>query len=606
MSFPRPPVSPGKPRRLSVVSQPPAKGSRPPAPFLIKASSNRLALVWGILLLSTLGLGCNLFRLQVLQAPLLLQQARQQQIVALRPFVPRRQIVDRRGNVLAFDQPVYTLYAHPRLFKQPKSELADQLAPILGKRPADLMTQFNQGPTGVQIEFSLPEGAAQQIEAMELDGLELIRRQQRIYPQQNLASSVLGYVNLDRQGQAGVEYSQQSFLERVVKVLHLTRTGSGSLIPNQERTVPLQVDEQRLQLTLDLRLQRVARSSLQKQLKQYQAKRGAVIVMDAMDGSILSLVVEPSYDPNEYSRFNLELFKNWAVTDLYEPGSTFKPLNVAIALESKAIQADDVFNDEGRIFVGGWPIEDYDYSSVGARGPLTVTEILQNSSNVGMVRIVQQMKRESYYRWLERLGLGQKSGIDLPFEIASQLKPREQFIASPIESATTAFGQGFSITPIQLVQMHATLANGGKRVTPHVVRGLIDASNQLQEQPDRAGSKRVFSSRTTRTVLAMMEAVVERGTGKPGRIAGYRIAGKTGTAQKANSAGGYSSHAKITSFVSIFPVEAPRYVVLAVVDEPKGDNAFGATVAAPIVKSVIETLIPLEGVAPAKVGSSTR
>ena len=270
---------------------------------------------------------------------------------------------------------------------------------------------------------------------------------------------------------------------------------------------------------------------------------------------------------------------------------------MAIALENGVIKPDDVFNDPGTIKVADHTIKNAEKH--GYRR-INIAQILQNSSNIGMVQIIQRLRPSVYYNWLERLGLGQKVDTDLPFEVRGRLKSQEEFIASPIEPATTSFGQGFSLTPLQLVQMHGALANGGKLVTPHVVRGLIDTKGQMHYSPTLPAPRQIFSSTTTQKVVEMMETVVTEGSGKASQIPGYRIAGKTGTAQKASPNGGYISGARITSFVAILPVESPRYVVLALVDEPKGENAYGSTVAAPIVKSVMETLIPIEQIPPSQ------
>jgi cell division protein FtsI (penicillin-binding protein 3) len=566
--------------------------------------------VWAVLMLGGLGLAVNLLYLQVTRAPALQKQAQEQQTSKTKPFVPRRPIIDRNGNVLAIDRQVYTLYAHPKLFKQTKAEIAAKLAPMLpikvragNTAETELLQNFNLAESGIKLADWLPQEVADRVGRMQIkdslvDGLELVRQQQRFYPQQELVADVLGYVDEERKGQAGVEYSQQNLLERSMPSIQYSKSIDGNWVPDGLSAGFVQLDDLKLQLTIDSRLQRAARIALKEKMDQHEAKRGTVIVMDARNGELLSMVTEPSYDPNKYFNFGLERYKNWAVTDVYEPGSTFKAINVAIALEAGAIKRDSVFNDEGRIYMNPWTIQNADYRSAGARGPSTVTDILKRSSNVGMVHIMNTMKPSLYYQALEKLGLGQSAGTDLPFEVTSQLKNREQFINSPVEVATTAFGQGFSITPIQLVQLNGALANGGKLVTPHVVRGLFDREGQAYWKLPRAVVKQVFSPETTKQVLEMMESVVDGGTGKAAQIPGYRIAGKTGTAQKASAGGGGYSKAIITSFVGIMPVNDPRYVVLAVIDEPKGGS--GGTVAAPIVESVMEALISIEKIPPSQ------
>ncbi len=563
-----------------------------------QASVSRLLIAWGVLMVATILLGINLYRLQIAKGAELQQRAQDQQQILLRPFVPRRPIVDRTGTVLALDRPVYTLFAHPKLFQVSRQAIAEKIAPILNKPVDQLLAKLNEADSGIRVEYALPEETMQRIKALQLDGLEEIRYQQRLYPQQDLMSGVLGYVNDDHKGQAGIEFSQQNLLERQVKSVRLTRMGDGSLMPDQVPGGFLSQDDSQLQLTLDSRLQRVALAALREKIKEYHAKQGAVIVMDATDGALLVLASDPGYDPNLYYKYPVERFKNWALSDLYEPGSTFKTLNVAIALETGAIKPNSVVNDEGQIYIDEWSIQNSDYSSAGGRGALSVGEVLKYSSNVGMVHVIQKMKADLYYSWLRRLGLGETVGIDLPSEARGQFKDRKTFTESIIEPATTAFGQGFSLTPLQLVQLQGALANGGKLVTPHVVRGLFDSKGRPYWQPAFRPERQIFSKATTQAVVTMMEAVVAEGTGKRAQVSGYRVAGKTGTAQKAAPNGGYLEGAKITSFVSIFPAEAPRYVILAVVDEPQGDDAFGGTVAAPIVKTVIQGLITLEKMPP--------
>jgi cell division protein FtsI (penicillin-binding protein 3) len=405
----------------------------------------RLLLVWGALLAATLGIGVNLYQLQLVQSPVLMAKARQQQMVNLRPFIPRRPVVDRNNNVLAIDRPVYTLYAHPKLFEESKEAIATQLAGILNRPSADLLKQFNLRDSGIRVSPAITEEIAEQISSLRLNGLELIQAYSRLYPQQNLVADVVGYVDLDRSGQAGVEYSQKKLLERPMQTVRLTKTGKGALMSDRVPENFLQVDDLRLQLTIDSRLQRAALLSLREQMQKFNAKRGSVIVMDARDGSLLTMVSEPSYDPNEYYNSDMTAFKNWALSDLYEPGSTFKPLNIAIALEKGVITPNNTFSDPGTIKVGGWTIKNAEPKDIKL---LSVPQILQYSSNVGMVQIIQRIKPDIYYDWLKKLGLGKAVGIDLPFETPGQLKSKKQFISSPIEPATASFGQGFSLTPI--------------------------------------------------------------------------------------------------------------------------------------------------------------
>lgn len=621
MMIPKVTLTSSRNRRRRRSQRHTAVTARPPRPAIAqryRSTRQRAALVWAILMVGVVALGGRLAYLQLVQGESLTQIARQQQAIVQIPRQTRRSIVDRQNNVLAVDRMVFTLYAHPALFKKDRQEVAEALSKVIEDSSADLLSQFRQQETGIQVSRNLSEEIADRIRALRLDGLELIPQQQRFYPQQSLFAPIVGFVNLEGNPQAGIEMAMQDQLllsqakagaDTATPPAAMPPTASDVATPDSKTeaetpqpiagTVGLAASaDYSLQLTLDSRLQRVAQQELQKTVAEHGAKRGTAMVMDVRDGSLLAMAVVPTYDPNEYYKADLESFKNWAVSDLYEPGSTFKPINVAIALEVGAISPNDTVYDQGQLKYGKWTIRNADYQSAGGHGTITISQVLQYSSNVGMVHIMDRLQDSTYYDWLQRIGLGHPTGIDLPAEVSGHLKNREQFINSAVESATTAFGQGFSLTPVQLLQLEAAIANGGKLVTPHVVRGLVDDQGELRWQPQRPNPQPLFSAETTQQVVGMMEDVVAKGTGKPAQMPGYRIAGKTGTAQKAITGGVYGK-GRITSFVAILPAEAPRYVVLAVIDEPKGENAYGSTVAAPLVKTINESLVVLAGVAPA-------
>lgn len=552
----------------------------------------RVLLVWLLLVAVALGLAGRLAQLQLLKGDTLQAIARQQQARQLNFNTSRHSIVDNQGIPLAVDRLVYTLYSHPALFRQPISVVAQTLSPLLDMPAISLTEQFKAQDTGIRVVDDLPEETARRIQRLRLDGLELVPNQQRFYPQQDLLSQVVGFIDVEGDAQTGLEIQYE---ERLTLPIPTIPKISGPALP--VASLPSQETAQQLQLTLDNRLQRVAQEALRQTLRTFGAKRGTVMVMDVHSGEIRAFAVEPTFDPNRYFDADLAWLKNWAITDLYEPGSTFKPVNVAIALEAGAIIPEDTLYDEGRIQIGEWTIQNADYDVKGAGGTLTITEVLKNSSNVGMVHMMEEMPASDFYEWLEKIELNRPTGINLPAENIPTLKDRKQFVNSRVDAATASFGQGIVLTPVKLLQLQAAIANGGYLVTPTVVKGLADDTGQFTWQPSPRQPKQVFSPDNAAAVLKMMETVVEDGTGDAAHIPGYRVAGKTGTAQKVTESGVYGS-GRITSFVGLIPVEAPRFAVLAVIDDPLGPDAYGGTVAAPLVKTVMESLVVLEGIPP--------
>ncbi len=569
----------------------------------------RLLLIWLFLTFAATGLGWRLYQLQIVKGEQLAKYAKQQQSYNFRPYIPRRSVMDARGNVIALDKVVYKVYVHPIMLNESKEVVAGKLANILTDRDKnEILKVLHSDNTGIVLARTITEDQGNNIRRLGFEGIDLEKRYARFYPQGELFADVIGYVDTEHNGQAGIEHSQQELLERDLSQLNLKsmmrvkRDGEGSIIPASLPDGIVQLDDLQLQLSLDLRLQRAARDSLQAQIQQFNAKRGAVIVMDVHTGEIVSLVSEPTYDPNNYSNYDFALYKNWTVTDSFEPGSTFKPINVAIALDEGVINSKSMVLDSPSTVIDGWPISN---ASKTGKGWVSITKAIEDSSNTAMIHTMKKLGREKYYQRLEQLELNRLMGVDLPFEATGYVKPKNIFTARDIETAVSSFGQGLSLTPLKLVQLHAAIANGGKLVTPHVVRGLVNSQGEIKFAPELK-VKQIFSPESASSVNAMMQSVVANGTGKAAQIDGYHIGGKTGTAQKHDGRGRYKADAKITSFISIFPSDKPKYVVFAVVDEPKGANTYGSTVAAPVVKDVIKAIIRTSGIPPSYTPTSRK
>lgn len=561
----------------------------------------RMRWVFGLLCVGLVGLMGRMAWLQLFQASELEARARSVQTQRTQPLGTRRPIIDRTGRLIALDEERYRLWVHPRYFNlpgddptriRPSADVAERLAPLLPLSAAEILKRIGNRPSGIKLLEGLDPKTAAAVRGAGISGVDLESYPHRVYPQGDLFANVVGFLNQDRVPQAGLEQSRHDDLQRHEQARSLRRGADGTPLPDNLDAGVFFGDDLRLQLTLDARLQALAAQALASQVKQWKAKKGVAIVMDVTNGELLALASVPTYDPNRYWDFPTSRFREWSVQDLYEPGSTFKPINLALALQEGAIQADGRVYDSGSLTIGGWPINNHDRQG---NGLIDFATVLQVSSNVGMVQAMRRLPSGRYWDWLSRLRLDARPDTDLPGAVAGQLKSKEQFTTQPIEPATAAFGQGFSLTPLKLVQLHALLANGGRLVSPHITRGLRTGDG-LASAGTRQGQP-LLKPEVTRTVLAWMESVVEKGSGKGARTPGYRIGGKTGTAQKALN-GVYVPGALICSFVATLPINDPRYVVLVVVDEPQGGNAYGSTVALPVAKSIIDSLLVIEKIPP--------
>ncbi len=537
----------------------------------------------------------RLVKLQVFNASNLQREARLLQSSKVDSLKKRRSIVDRNNRLIAYDKPLYKLWAHPKYFNFPGDsintvrsieEVVKKLSPILDLQDEILMEKFHNKIGGIRLLDKISEEKAEKIKNLQISGLDLFKYSQRYYPQGELFSNLIGFVNDENKGSAGLELHLDNQIKVFKKSNLIKRGGDGTPLPDNSAPGDFIYDYKSLGLTIDSKLQKASYNALSRQVSKWKAKKGFAIVMDVNNGQILSLVTAPTYDPNKFWKYDSELFKGWYSQDLFEPGSTFKPINLALALEEKVIQTDGLVEDIGKIKVGGWTLSNWDKKG---NGYIDYPKVLQVSSNVGMVKIMQNLDPIIYWDWLMNLGINKNLDTDLYESTAGQLKRKDLFVNQPIESAVASFGKGFSISALKLVQLHAALANGGFEVTPHV-------TSTFKERVNKNSKKQFFSNEVSQTVLEWMESVIDQGSGSGAKIEGYRIAGKTGTSLKALN-GSYTNK-KVCSFVATLPVNDPKYVVLVVVDEPSKSYAYGSTVAVPVAKEIIESLIVIEKIPP--------
>ena len=559
----------------------------------LKVSRFKLTYVFCLLLIFSL-FG-RLVNLQVFRASELQKKARLMQFTLTSSLKKRRSIVDRNNRLIAYDKPLYKLWAHPKYFNFPGDsfnrnrsieEVVKKLKPILNLKNEVLLGKFKNKMIGIELLDEITESQAKKIKNLQISGLDLFKYSQRYYPQSNLYSNLIGFVNNENKASAGLELHLDDQIKVFNKSKLVKKGGDGTPLPDNSGPRDFIRDYKSLRLTIDSRLQKASFKALSKQVMKWKAKKGFAIVMNVNNGEILSLASIPSYDPNKYWEYDSEVFKGWYAQDLFEPGSTFKPINLALALEEKVILKDGFVEDSGRINVGGWTLSNWDKKG---NGYIDYPKVLQVSSNVGMVKIMQNLKPSTYWDWLNKLGISKTLETDLFESTAGQLKRKDIFVNQSIEPAVASFGKGFSISPLKLAQLHAVIANGGFEVIPHVTKNFKD-------HIEKKSLKEIFSNDVSRIVLEWMESVVENGSGIGAKIDGYRIGGKTGTSQKAVN--GIYTTKKVCSFVATLPINDPKYIVLIVIDEPSKAYAYGSTVAVPVAKEIIESLIVIEKIPP--------
>jgi cell division protein FtsI (penicillin-binding protein 3) len=536
-----------------------------------------------------IGLVSRAFQLQILSANYLQALAKKQHTKVLLLQPERGIIFDRNGEKLAASLMASSVFADPSKITDPE-ETAKEISTLLNIDQKAAMKRISTSKSFCWLARKIPPELADAVEVANIQGVFVVKEPKRFYPNGTLAGHLIGFVGLDDTGLEGLEIGYDEYLKGTPQKLTWTQDAKKKkLNPRIEDSVIGQGDSANLILTIDSRLQYLAEAQLKEAVKNKGAKGGVVIIMDPRTGEILALANEMGFDPNNYSTYKVGTGKNRAITDCFDPGSTFKPFMAAGAIEEGAAKETDRFYCEnGNYAVGDRVIHEAQRKK---HGYLTFKEILKYSSNIGSVKVSEKLGKDKFYQYITKFGFGNKTGIDLPGESPGLLRPVQNW--TKVDAATIAFGQGVSVTAIQLISALSAIANDGVLMKPFVVRAIADKKGQIIRTYRPTVVRRVISASTAKRLTAMLNDVVnaEDGTGKKARIESVLVAGKTGTSQKFDFAThAYSSQRVRTSFMGFFPVDNPQIAILVMLDEPQRDK-WGGVAAAPVFKNIGEQIL---------------
>lgn len=496
-------------------------------------------------------------------------------------------ITDRNGVVLAENITTTSLVVVPNQIKN-KETAARELSEILNTNYEDMLAHLTKKtsierihPEGRKLSFDI----ADKINSLSLDGVYLLKESKRNYPYKNLLSHVLGYVGIDNQGLSGIELQYDNYLKGEDGSIKYYSDGFGKKL--EKATVYNSPQSgMNVALTIDINIQEAIENELDNVVTKYNPQQALIVVANPKTGEIYGMASRPNFNPNEYTKYNLETInRNLPIFNTYEPGSTFKVITLASSIQEKTINLfEDKYYDSGSINVSGSRIKCWKH---GGHGSQTFLQVVENSCNPGFVIMGEKLGKERLMDYIKKFGFGEKTGIDLSGEENGILFDIDKM--GPVETATTAFGQGVSVTPIQQVMGVSAAINGGNLYTPYLVSSISNANTLDTVLVNKPKLKRnIISEESSKMVRYALESVVAKGTGRNAYLNGYRVGGKTGTAQKVKD-GRYMDGNYILSFIGFMPANDPEVVVYVAVDNPKGVVQYGGTVAAPIAKRVLES-----------------
>ncbi|HEX5647859.1 MAG TPA: penicillin-binding protein 2 [Nitrospira sp.] len=539
------------------------------------------------------GFGIVLFRLvtlQVLQAAELTVKADRQHQKTVSLEGARGTIVDRNGKVLAMNLEVPSVFGVPTDVDSP-AKTARLLSPVLHVRVSELEQKLRQDRRFVWLARKLDPEQGRWFERTRIEGIGVVMEGRRFYPKGPLLSHLLGFAGMDGQGLEGIERRYESDLHGEKRVTVIQRDAKGRTVFSKgQQAEQAPASGHRLVLTIDEVIQYIVEKELDNAVARAQAKSGTMIVLEPNSGALLALAGSPRFDPNALSNLSPDRWRNRALTDAYEPGSTMKAILAAAAIEERVMKPDTlVFGEQGSMAIASTVIHDHE-----KLGWLTFAQVIQKSSNIGAAKAGMALGDQRLHQYLQAFGFGARTEIDLPGEAAGLLKNPKAWGRRTV--ASVSMGQEVGVTPMQMVTAIAAIANGGQLMKPYVVSEIRDAQDEVKRQILPQVRRRVISRETARAVTRILEGVVTEGTGGKAAINGFRVAGKTGTAQKIDPrTGAYSDSKFVSSFVGYVPADNPRLAMIVVIDEPQGE-AWGGAVAAPVFNRVGEQALSYLGV----------
>jgi len=526
-----------------------------------------------------LGLVGRLAHLQVVRHEDYLRLAESQHAKTV-PLKPKRgPILDRTGQVLAVSSLTDSLFALPARVDDP-DRLARRLAPVLGERPDELARRLTSSKRFVFVKRKLPPATAQAVRDLKEPALGFVDESLRLYPNRELAAHVVGFEGLDGRGLGGIEQAWDQHLAGQEGKALVERDALGREVTAAPLVLKPSRPGQGVVLTIDATLQYIAEKEIDAAWRRTRSKAAMAVAMDPRTGEVLAIAIRPTFNPNRFAAATDDERRNRAVTDPFEPGSTFKVILAAAALEEGVARPTDrIYGELGAIKVANATIHDWK-----PWGWLTFAEVLANSSNVGTIKVGLQLGKERYYKYISGFGFGVPTAVGLPGESRGQLRPPDRW--SGLSLATMSIGQEISVTALQIVSAFAAVANGGRLMQPQIVRSVLDADGREARGFEPKVIRQVISPQTARTLTRMMAAAVSDGTGHNAAIPGYEVGGKTGTAQKMDPATRrYSRAPGVLSFVGFAPVDDPRIAMLVMLDEPRNEK-WGSEAAAPIFAAI--------------------